>query len=97
MIKIIKGTYGYVDGNGAVQPKTAKDGPFSLTKEQEKRLVDQGVAEYVGAKAPAATEVKTEEVKAEEPAKKTSGKKSGNNKKKETTEEPPVLEAADPE
>lgn len=47
MIKIVKGTYGYLDKNGIVKPKTEKDEPFSLTKEQEKRLVDLGVAVYV--------------------------------------------------
>lgn len=47
MIKIIKGTYGYMDKNGIVKPKTEKDGPFELTKEQEARLVRLGVAEYV--------------------------------------------------
>lgn len=47
MIKIIKGTYGYLDKNGIVKPKTEKDGPFSLTEEQEDRLVRLGVAIYV--------------------------------------------------
>lgn len=47
MIKIIQGTYGYLDENGVVKPKTEKDRPFSLTKEQEARLVRLGVAEYV--------------------------------------------------
>mgnify|MGYP001624425651 CR=1 FL=1 len=47
MIKIISGVYGYLDKNGCVKPKTEKDGPFSLTKEQEARLVVLGVAEYV--------------------------------------------------
>lgn len=47
MIKIIKGTYGYMTENGTVKPKTEKDGPFELTKEQEARLVGLGVAEYV--------------------------------------------------
>lgn len=47
MIKIISGVYGYLDKNGCVKPKTEKDDPFSLTKEQEARLVGLGVAEYV--------------------------------------------------
>lgn len=47
MIKIISGVYGYLDKNGCVKPKTEKDGPFELTKEQEARLVGLGVAEYV--------------------------------------------------
>ena len=49
MIRIIKGTYGYVDDNGYVRPKTEKDGPFALTDEQEARLVALGVAVYVDA------------------------------------------------
>lgn len=51
MIKIIKGVYGYADKRGFVVPKTSKDEPFSLTAEQEARLVRLGVAEYVGAVA----------------------------------------------
>lgn len=47
MIKIIQGTYGYLDKNGCVKPKTEKDDPFELTKEQEARLVRLGVAVYV--------------------------------------------------
>lgn len=54
MIKIISGVYGYLDKNGCVKPKTEKDGPFSLTKEQEARLVGLGVAKYVE-EAPEAT------------------------------------------
>lgn len=48
MIKIVQGIYGYQDKNGVVRPKTPEDAPFSLTEAQEKRLVDLGVAEYVG-------------------------------------------------
>lgn len=51
MIKIIKGVYGYME-NLIVRPKTSKDAPFELTPEQEKRLVDLGVAEYVDEPAP---------------------------------------------
>lgn len=51
MIKIVKGTYGYLDKNGIVKGKTSKDEPFSLSKEQEKRLVDLGVAVYIDEKA----------------------------------------------
>lgn len=47
MIKIVKGTYGYVDSNGTVKPKTAADAPFELTEAQEARLVNKGVAVYV--------------------------------------------------
>lgn len=49
MIKIIKGTYGCIDKNGIVQPKTSKDEPFTLSKEEEERLVKRGVAKYVEA------------------------------------------------
>lgn len=50
MIRIIKGTYGYMNENGVVKPKTAKDEPFSLSAEQEARLVGLGVAVYVDEK-----------------------------------------------
>lgn len=53
MIKIVQGTYGYLDKNGVVKPKTEKDKPFSLTDEQEARLVGLGVAKYVQAEPPA--------------------------------------------
>lgn len=47
MIKIIRGTYGYIDENGIVKPKTAKDAPFELEdKSREAELVALGVAEY---------------------------------------------------
>lgn len=49
MIKIVKGTYGYLDKNGIVKGKTSKDEPFSLSKEEEERLVKRGVAKYVEA------------------------------------------------
>lgn len=53
MIRIIKGVYGHVPNpdTGIVVPKTSKDEPFSLSPEQEKRLVSIGVAEYVDAPA----------------------------------------------
>ena len=47
-IRIIKGIFGYKDAKGNVIPKTSKDEPFSLTAEQEARLVKRGVAAYVG-------------------------------------------------
>jgi hypothetical protein len=55
MIKIIKGTYWYREGNRII-PKTPADDPFTATLEQEARLVRLGVAVYVDAptKAPAA-------------------------------------------
>lgn len=46
MIKIIKGTYGHREGKRII-PKTAADGPFETTAEQEQRLVKLGVAVYV--------------------------------------------------
>lgn len=48
MIKIVKGVYGHMTESGIVRPKTSADEPFALTPAQEKRLVDLGVAEYVG-------------------------------------------------
>lgn len=48
MIKIVRGVYGYLDKDGIVRPKTEADGPFSLSPEQEARLVRLGVAQYVG-------------------------------------------------
>lgn len=63
MIRIIKGVYGHVPNpdTGIVVPKTSKDEPFSLSPEQEKRLVSIGVAEYVDAPA-APTETGPEDV-----------------------------------
>lgn len=62
MIQIIKGTYGYLTKNGTVKPWTEKDGPLSLTKEQEARLVGLGVAVYVDEKpSQAEPEATTEE------------------------------------
>ena len=62
MIRIIKGTYGYMDEKtGIVRPKTEKDEPFKLTPEQEERLVGLGVAEYVGKAAEAAEDVARDE------------------------------------
>jgi hypothetical protein len=46
MIKIIKGYYGYKQGNSII-PKTVNDEPFSCDKAEEERLVKLGVAEYV--------------------------------------------------
>lgn len=48
MIKIVQGVYGFLDENGIVRPKTEADEPFELTPEQEARLVNLGVAQYVG-------------------------------------------------
>ena len=42
MIRLISGVYGAEDGM-----KRPKDGPFSLTDNEEPRLVSRGVAEYV--------------------------------------------------
>ena len=38
MIKIIQGTYGYIDENGIVKPKTAKDAPFELEDKSRELL-----------------------------------------------------------
>ena len=53
MIKIVQGVYGYLDKDGIVRPKTEADEPFTLTPEQEERLVRLGVAVLVGAAAEA--------------------------------------------
>lgn len=42
MIRLISGVYGAEDGM-----RRPKDGPFSLTDNEEARLVSRGVAEYV--------------------------------------------------
>lgn len=42
MIRLISGVYGAEDGL-----KRPKDGPFSLTDNEEARLVKRGVAEYI--------------------------------------------------
>lgn len=97
MIRIVRGVYGFVDSDGAVHPKTVKDEPFSVDAEKEKRLVEQGVAVFVDEpKTEAKAEPKAEpkEETKEEPKKKPSKKK---NAKKDETEEPPVIEAVDPE
>lgn len=47
MIKIIKGVYGYRNKNGVIEPKTAESPAFSLTEEQEIRLVKRKVAVFV--------------------------------------------------
>jgi len=56
MIRIIKGTYGHIDG-GRIVPKTSKDPPFALSPEKEAKLVGKGVAQYVESinEEPAAT------------------------------------------
>ncbi len=50
MIKIIRGYYGYKNGNSII-PKSSKDAPFECDKEEEARLVKLGVAEYVKVEA----------------------------------------------
>lgn len=46
-IQMIAGTFGYKNKSGFIEPKTPASGPFSLTEEQEERLVKSGVAKYV--------------------------------------------------
>ena len=48
MIRIIKGTFGWFNGRRVV-PVTREDGPISVDRSLERRLVDEGVAEYVDA------------------------------------------------
>lgn len=94
MIKIIKGTYGYVGENGIPTPKTCNDEPFSMNPEEEQRLIELGVAVHVDDEAEAPKKAK-EEPKAE-PKKQASKKKKAKNKKDTADEEPPAFEAADP-
>ena len=61
MIKIVQGVYGYLDKDGIVRPKTEADEPFTLTPEQEERLVRLGVAVLVGAAAEAPAEESLQE------------------------------------
>lgn len=51
MIKIISGTYGYKSPNGIYIAKSNNDEPFSLSKEEEERLVSQGIAKFIEVKA----------------------------------------------
>ena len=102
MIKIIKGTYGYVGDNGIPVPKTSKSEPFSVNPDEEQRLIDLGVAEHVDDVKPVAekkAEVKAEPKKEQKkPANKKSGtKKKTSNKKEAAQEEPPAFDAVDPE
>lgn len=46
MIKVIRGTYGYVTKNG-VEAMTKASAPFALSKKREEELVKAGVAVYV--------------------------------------------------
>lgn len=108
MVKIIRGVYGYCGDNGIIIPKTSKDKPFSLSPEDEKRLVDKKVAVYVDDEAETPKEVDAAEESEEtgtkeEPknskkqgSKKSKGKKP-NNKKDTVDEEPPAFDAVDPE
>ena len=91
MVRIIKGVYGYVDKDGIPSPKTPKDKPFSMDSKEEQRLVDLGVAVFVGEPK---VEVKAEEPETKKPSKKPKKKA---NKKVNTEEEPPKLSAVEPE
>lgn len=62
MIKIIRGVYGYLDKEGIVRPKTEEDAPFSLSADQEARLVRLGVAVYVGDTTEAPAEPDLEDI-----------------------------------
>lgn len=45
MIRIISGTYGLKEKNGAIELKTSKSNPFTLPTAEEERLIKRGVAE----------------------------------------------------
>ena len=48
-IRIISGTYGFRASLGIVEPKTPEDEPFEVSEQEAARLVEKGVAAYVGA------------------------------------------------
>lgn len=64
MIKMISGVYGmpvkHTDGRITVERVGPEYGPFSLSPEQEKRLVDRGVAAYVQEPTPEPAQVTSE-------------------------------------
>ena len=60
MIKIVNGVYGHYI-NGKVVPKDKNAEPFELTPEQEERLVNLGVAKYVGGTEPVGEEAPSNE------------------------------------
>ena len=68
MIKIVRGVYGFMDKDGIVRPKTAADAPFTLQAEQEARLVNLGVAEYVGSIESVQDSISVDDAPTEEPA-----------------------------
>jgi len=51
MIRIITGVYGHRTVRG-IDPKDKNSPPFSLSPEQEEKLVRRGIAEYAGQTAP---------------------------------------------
>lgn len=51
MIRILYGVYGHMV-NGWVSPKDSSSKPFELSPKEEKRLVDAGIAAYVGIPPP---------------------------------------------
>jgi len=79
MIRIIQGVYGCRSAapsgaaGGRIQPKTAKDAPFTLDAERERRLVERGVAVYITPPEaePAQPVIPSLQVKPEVPAKQT--------------------------
>lgn len=64
MIKLIRGTYGYVTKNG-VEAMTKASAPFVLSKKREEELVKAGVAVYVedGAQAKTYADMKMAELR----------------------------------
>lgn len=48
MIKIINGIYGCRGENGILVAKSPKDPPFTLSQAEETRLVNRGVAKFIG-------------------------------------------------
>lgn len=70
MIKITGGVFGMRDKKGSITYKTERDEPFSLSTEEEKRLVGRGVAEYVSCSSkaePEKAEPEHEKIPSEDP------------------------------
>lgn len=107
MVKIIKGMYIRTDKNGHRQRITEKDGPQTFDKDEEARLVSEGVAKYVvneesaeAKKAESEKVIRKEErppvVAKPEKAKQTKRKSKSKSAEKETVEEePPKINASE--
>ena len=105
MIKIIRSTYGLVK-NGAVEAKTKHSAPFSLSENREAELVALGVAEYVEENPEYNASMKMTDLRKIAAAYGVDASAAKSKKeviamieaaKEAAAEQPPVIEAADPE